>query len=212
MARTIGSNGSKTAVAIHQAGIALIYRHGYEAMSLRALAAEVGMQPGSLYKYFESKEALLYQIMTAHMDALLAEVETALAGVERPIDRLRVFSVFHLQYHRARHKELHIANAELRCLGPGPRARIVDLRRRYERILQDILSAGVAEGTIRVKDVRIATFAIIAMLTGIGAWFRPGGRLPMEEIVDIHLELLMGGMHGLQAAEAPADRLREAVA
>ncbi|HKP79956.1 MAG TPA: hypothetical protein VJU34_12610, partial [Phenylobacterium sp.] len=105
-----------------------------------------------------------------------------------------------------------IANAELRCLGPGPRARIVDLRRRYERILQDILSAGVAEGTIRVKDVRIATFAIIAMLTGIGAWFRPGGRLPMEEIVDIHLELLMGGMHGLQAAEAPADRLREAVA
>ena len=44
MARTVGSNGPKTMEAIRKAGLRLIYSQGYEAMSLRRLASEVGIQ------------------------------------------------------------------------------------------------------------------------------------------------------------------------
>ncbi|HKU04506.1 MAG TPA: TetR/AcrR family transcriptional regulator, partial [Bradyrhizobium sp.] len=40
MARTVGSYGPKTMEAIRKAGLRLIFEHGYEAMSLRQLAAE----------------------------------------------------------------------------------------------------------------------------------------------------------------------------
>jgi AcrR family transcriptional regulator len=163
-------------------------------MSLRELAGEVGMQPGSLYKYFKNKEGLLFDIMKAHMDELLEQMEDALAEVVGAEARLLAFAAFHLRYHRTRHKELHIANAELRSLGPEARAEIVALRKRYEQILQDILQSGVQEQVFSLRDIRITAFAILAMLTGIGAWYDPQGRVPLEEIVQIHLELMTDGV------------------
>ena len=52
MARTAGSDGEKTEVAIRDAAVDLIARHGYEAVSMRQLAAEVGVQAAALYRYF----------------------------------------------------------------------------------------------------------------------------------------------------------------
>src|SRR5258707_613564 len=46
MARTIGSYGPKTMEAIRKAGLRLIFEHGYSAMSLRQLAAAVGIPAG----------------------------------------------------------------------------------------------------------------------------------------------------------------------
>ena len=194
MVRRAGSNGVKTAAIVRDAGIRLIYQHGYEAMSLRELASEVGVQPGSLYKYFTNKEGLLFDIMKAHMDELLEQIQETLAPVAGPRERLLAFATFHLRYHRDRLRQLHIVNAELRCLGREPRAEIVAMRRIYEEILQDILADGSGAGVFNLKDIRISSFAIIAMLTGIGAWYRPDGRLELEEIVEIHLGLMMDGV------------------
>ena len=44
MARTTGSDGEKTEAAVREAAVSLIARFGYEAMSMRQLAAEVGVQ------------------------------------------------------------------------------------------------------------------------------------------------------------------------
>ena len=61
-------------------------------------------------------------------------------------------------------------------------ARIEALRRTYEDGLESILRDGVAAGVFAVADTKIATLAIIAMLTGVNTWFREGGRLSLEEI------------------------------
>ena len=63
MARTIGSYGPKTLEAIRKAGLRLIFEHGYEAMSLRQLAAEVGIQAGSLYNHIATKQELLFVLI-----------------------------------------------------------------------------------------------------------------------------------------------------
>ena len=44
MARTAGSDGERTQAAIREAATALIARHGYEAVSMRQLATQVGVQ------------------------------------------------------------------------------------------------------------------------------------------------------------------------
>jgi AcrR family transcriptional regulator len=210
--RTIGSSGAKTAATIREAGIRLIYQHGYEAMSLRELAAEVGVQAGSLYKYFKNKEGLLHDLMTAHMDDLLSHLRVALTDVTGARQRLLAFASFHLEYHRTRHMELHIVNAELRCLSPVPRLQIVGMRRQYEDILADILEQGVAEREFTLRDVRITTYAILAMLTGIGAWYRPGGRVGLDEIIEIHTGLILGGIESAEPVGARAPPSRETVA
>jgi AcrR family transcriptional regulator len=74
--------------AILEAANQLLARHGFETMSMDDLAATVGIAKGSLYKHFESKEALAAAAMTR----LLRQIGAHLAGQAAdtpPIDRLR---------------------------------------------------------------------------------------------------------------------------
>lgn len=194
MARTAGSNGEKTAALVREAGIRLIWEHGFEAMSLRRLAAEVGIQPGSLYNHFETKQALLFDIVRDHMETLLAACDAALAGHDEPRARLIAFAGFHLRYHMTRRMLVYIANSELRSLESANRAAIVALRKRYEQKLTDILVAGANRGLFRVADPRVTTFALIWMLTGICEWYQPGGRMNEDELVALHVDMVLGAV------------------
>ncbi|NLH79349.1 MAG: TetR/AcrR family transcriptional regulator [Phyllobacteriaceae bacterium] len=191
MARTLGSVGEKTFEAIRAAGTRLIWRHGFEAMSLRRLAAEVGVQPGSLYNHFETKQALLFDIVRSHMETLTTRLDEALVGHVAPRDRLIAFAAFHSSYHMTRRMQVYVANSELRSLDPENRAAVVDLRRAYERRLEEILRAGRDAGLFRVDDLKITTFALISMMTGICEWYRPEGRLSEAELVRLHVDMVL---------------------
>ena len=79
---------------------------------------------------------------------------------------------------------------ELRNLGPANFAEIEALRRDYENRLEDILRAGQAAGIFSAPDTKIATLAIIAMLTGVNTWYREGGRLSREMVGDIYWDMV----------------------
>jgi AcrR family transcriptional regulator len=194
MARTIGSYGPKTMEAIRKAGLRLIFEHGYEAMSLRQLAAEVGIQAGSLYNHISTKQELLFALVQDHMNTLLRQLEAALEGKEHPVDQLRAFVAFHVAYHMTKKREVFIANSELRSLDPKNYDAIVALRGAYEQRLAQILAEGVSEGVFEVADIQVATFAIISLLTGLCTWYRPGGRLTREAIVAAHEKLVLSGV------------------
>ena len=203
MARTIGSYGPKTMEAIRKAGLRLIFEHGYEAMSLRQLAAEVGIQAGSLYNHISTKQELLFALVQDHMNTLLRQLDVALEGKEQPADRLRAFVAFHVAYHMTKKREVFIANSELRSLDPKNYDAIVALRGAYEQRLARILAEGVSEGVFEVPDIQVATFAILSLLTGLCSWYRPGGRLTREAIVAAHEKLVLTGVTS-QASAAPS--------
>jgi len=194
MSRTIGSYGPKTLEAIRKAGLRLIFEHGYEAMSLRQLAAEVGIQVGSLYNHISTKQELLFDLVQDHINELLRQLDRALQGKDAPVERLRAFVAFHVSYHMTRKREVYIANSELRSLDPGNYDTVVALRSAYERRLSEILSQGVASGVFEVVDVQVATFAILSLLTGLCNWYRPGGRLTKEAIIAAHEKLVLSGV------------------
>lgn len=194
MARTIGSYGPKTLEAIRRAGLRLIFEHGYEAMSLRQLAAEVGIQSGSLYNHIATKQELLFDLVREHINELLRQLDRALQGKEQPIEKLRAFVAFHVTYHMTKKREVFIANSELRSLEPKNYDAIVALRGAYEQRLAQILGEGVSDGSFEVADIQVTTFAILALLTGICTWYRPGGRLTKEAIVAAHEKLVLSGV------------------
>lgn len=74
--------------AILDAANALLARHGYEAMVLDDVAAEVGIAKGSVYKHFPSKEALAAAAMTRLLERLLVQVQ-ALPAQATPLDQLK---------------------------------------------------------------------------------------------------------------------------
>ncbi|GIQ73138.1 TetR/AcrR family transcriptional regulator [Bradyrhizobium sp. RD5-C2] len=194
MARTIGSHGPTTLEAIRKAGVRLIFERGYEAMSLRQLAAEVGIQAGSLYNHISTKQDLLFDLVQEHINDLLRELDLALEGKADPVEKLRAFVAFHVSYHMTRKREVFIANSELRSLEAKNYDIVVALRGAYEQRLAQILTDGVSEGVFEVGDIQVATFAIIALLTGLCTWYRPGGRLTRDAIIAAHEKLVLSGV------------------
>ena len=215
MARTIGSHGPTTLEAIRKAGVRLIFEHGYEAMSLRQLAAEVGIQAGSLYNHISTKQDLLFDLVQDHINDLLRELDLALEGKADPVEKLRAFVAFHVTYHMTRKREVFIANSELRSLDAKNYDAVVALRGAYEQRLAQILTDGASDGVFEVVDIQVATFAILALLTGLCTWYRPGGRLTRDAIIAAHEKLVLSGVAPQAAigqASHGSDSQRAAVA
>ena len=179
MARTAGSHSDITGPRVRAAALRLFARDGYAAVSMRAIAGEVGVQAGALYNYTPDKQSLLFDLMRAHMTELLEQMPD---GSGPPMARLQAFVDFHIRFHADRPDEVFIAYMELRNLSPENFAEIEVLRRRYEDQLEAILKEGMVQGVINVADTKIVTLALIAMLTGVNTWFRVGGRLSLVEV------------------------------
>ncbi|EPY02785.1 TetR/AcrR family transcriptional regulator [Magnetospirillum fulvum] len=177
--------------AISQAGLRLIYEKGYEAMSLRHLATEVGLQVGSLYNHISTKQDLLFGLLRKHMEDLLSSLDEALAPAGDAHQKLQTFAAFHVSYHIARKREVFICYSELRSLDPENYDIIVAMRRAYEQRLITILEDGLAEGRFSVADPQVAAYGILAMLTGVCTWFRPDGRLGADDVVTLYTGMVL---------------------
>jgi AcrR family transcriptional regulator len=164
------------------------------------LSQAVGVQSAAVYRYFASKQDMLRDLMVQHMSHLLESWEKVRPASSDPLQQLVGFVRFHVEYHMDRRDEVFLSYMELRSLEPESYRVIVDLRRRYELILRDILDRGVKAGQFHVADVKVATMAIIAMLTGINVWYRARGRLSRRRIVEIYTRLVLDSVEADQSA------------
>lgn len=196
MARTIGSHSDITGPRVREAALALFARHGYAAVSMRQIAAEVGVQAGALYNYTPDKQSLLADLMIAHMDELLAAHAEAApdlaadaakgATVASPRAALEHFTRFHIRFNAVRADAVFISYMELRNLTEENFKAVEALRQTYETRLETILRAGVAAGEFDIPDPKITALALIAMLTGVNTWYREAGRLSLAQVEEIY--------------------------
>lgn len=191
MARKPGSRADITGPRLRAEASRLFARDGYAAVSMRQIAAEVGVQAGALYLYTADKQSLLFDLMREHMDELLAAWANSRPPDDNAPARLEHFARFHIRHHAARADAVFIAYMELRNLTPENFAVIEGLRKRYEGQLEAILRAGQDEGSLRVPDTKLAAMALIAMLTGVNTWFREGGRLSRAHVEDIYVDMVL---------------------
>jgi AcrR family transcriptional regulator len=209
MARKTGSHADITGPKVREAALRLFAREGYAAVSMRRIAAEVGVQAGALYLYTTDKQSLLCDLMRTHLEELLA-AWAAEAPSGPPPARLAAFARFHVTWHLARPEAVFTAYMELRSLTPENFAAIEVLRRAYEDALVAILRDGVERGDFSVADVRLAGRALIAMLTGVTTWYRPDGPLGPAAVAEAYADMACravaapGGLAGGAAAARAA--------
>lgn len=193
MARKPGSKAEITGPRMREAALRLFARYGYAAVSMRQIAAEVGVQAGALYLYTPDKQTLLFDLMRSHMEELLA-AQAAQDQPAGPVAALEAFTRFHIHFHAARSDAVFVSYMELRNLEPDNFARLEALRRTYENRLEAILQAGQRAGHFTVPDTKLAALALIAMLTGVNTWYREGGRLSLATVESHYWDMVRKAM------------------
>ncbi|UXX82880.1 TetR/AcrR family transcriptional regulator [Roseovarius pelagicus] len=189
MARTQGSHSGTTRPRVRAAALRLFAQHGYAAVSMRKIAAEVGVQAGALYNYTPDKQSLLFDLMQSHMYELLG-AWADVPGRCTPLEALEAFTRFHIRFHSRRPDDVFVSYMELRNLEPGNFGVIEALRRDYEEQLETIIRDGIASGDFVAAEPKVAAMAVIAMLNGVNTWFREAGRLSLEDVEALYWEMV----------------------
>ena len=185
------------------AAVQLFAEYGYHAAPLRDIARIAGIQAASIYYHYTSKQALLVEIMETYMQRLNANLERILREQNEPQQRLRAAIANHIRLHTSYKSEFFIIDTEIRALEGESRTRIISLRDRYEYLLQELLCDGMERGVFRQSDVKVSSYAIIAMCTEVATWFRPNGRLSVQQVIDIYTQMIT---HGMLVAPGTAEK------
>jgi len=166
--------------------------HGFEATGIRQIAEEAGISVATLYHYMVTKEDLLEELMRLSMRHLLEPARAVVDQVSDPMDRISRLVELHVRKHAQENMLSIVADSEMRSLSPPVRREIVALRDVYQRIWEDAIQAGVDREIFAVLDVKLASYALIEMCTGVAHWYSSEGRLSLDEIVKSFVDMARG--------------------
>lgn len=192
-------DGRKTAQLVREKAAEFFYAKGYDATTLREIAAASGVKVGSLYNHISSKEDLLHQVMGGIIDDLMELLQVALETPGDVVDVLAGVIDCHVRFHAMRAQEAFIGNTSLRSLPEQLRQVIVDKRNAYERIIEGLIVQAGEEDLAEVLDPRLQTYTLVALGTNVASWYRPEGRMSLDEVVDSYTII---GLRQLGVADA----------
>jgi AcrR family transcriptional regulator len=162
----------------------LFTERGYEAASIRDLAAELAIRPSSLYHHFPGKQDILFTICLRMQRDFNAEVMPTLWSSGTPEEAIRSTIRQHILFSQRRKGEVLVNIRERRSLPPLLRARVNALRRAYRDAVADVIEEGRRQGLFHLTQARLAAMAILDMANGQALWFRPRDRKDLERLAN----------------------------
>jgi AcrR family transcriptional regulator len=175
-------------VAIMRAAVTVMGEVGYEAASVRDMAARAGVSVAALYYHFPSKQDLLREFLEEAWEVSLARIERRLRAVgDDPFARLdevvgtMVAGQIHDDYAKL------ASNVALRDHNrlPPPDRKLIERRRQQVReIVHRVVDEGVASGAFTIDEPGVGVDAILALTNWLAKSLSADGR-PKAEVIDI---------------------------
>lgn len=200
---------------ILKASAKIFAEKGFHRTSIRDIARAAGMSLAGLYYYFRTKEELLYLIQEQCFLNLLRRWEETTKFESDVRARIRIFAENHLGFFLHNMNEMKVMAHEDESLTGEFREKIIDLKRRYVKILTDLVAELQSRDGVKGVDLRVAALSLFGMMNWIYTWHRPGRDLPLPELLDQMLRIYFFGLlKGGQVEEpwlipSPGDKGKE---
>lgn len=184
-------NRLKREAVVRESG-RIFSRRGYHNVSLDDVARALKVSKGTLYNYTKDKEEILFQCHKMALDIgekAFDMVEPGMSGRKKLITTLRYYIAM-------LHDELGSCGVitEIDALKPAHRQEIVNRRDDHERRFIAMLDEGIADGSLRNIDCKLAVYTFMGAVNTIPRWYSPKGRLTNHKIADIMVDLLLNGL------------------
>jgi AcrR family transcriptional regulator len=199
-------HSGNTGDAILEAAVELFARLGYHATSMRDIAAAVDVRAAGIYHWYESKETILIKLQDAFIADLTTEVLAAIERHRRPEARMAAAVREHVVFHGLNTQSAFVTDSEIRALSPRNRAALIAKRDEYQDLFVGLIENGVQAGVFTISEVRIAAYAILLECTGVALWFDPAGPRTLDEVAEVHIELVLGSLGASRRTIAAAIR------
>jgi AcrR family transcriptional regulator len=167
---------------ILEEAVKLFYERGFTGTTLDDIAAELGVTKPFIYTHFRSKTDLLAALCKPTIELSLEAVTQAAKSPGSPAARLHAAIADFTQVVLSRQANIAIYFREEKNLPPDALAEINALRKKFDRVLSNLLTEGVTAGEFDIGDVNLAALALGGMISWAYTWHRPEGRLALEDM------------------------------
>ena len=164
----------------------LFGKKGYQNTTVKDIATAYGCEPANIYNFFPSKEAILFEILSDEMDAIVGPIrfiETDEKG--DPVDQLKAIFESHGQVTLGKMRTSRVLfDASLRSLINKHQRSIIEKRDEYDKLLRIVIKRGIDSGVFEQTEEKLASFAIASIIARARVWYRPNGPMNVREIID----------------------------
>lgn len=193
--RRARSNPRRRAEEIIEAAAQVFAERGFHGATTQDIADVLGIRQASLYYYFSSKEVALELVCARGVEGFLEAAAVIAAGPELATEKLRRLILAHLSPLLDRPDFVRVFHNERKHLPSVSRRRIGQTVRAYERVIEEVLKAGIRSGEFRADlNPRLVTFGILGMVKSVAGWFEKEANAKIGRIVEEFFAVLVGGI------------------
>lgn len=159
---------------------------GFANATVRDIGEEAGILSGSLYHHFESKDAILEDLLRGIFDEMEQGYADVMAKAASPDETIRSLVVTGYGFLESLSDEIQVLNNDLAYISRLPRLAFVEERtKKIERMWVETLARGAADGTFRTDlDAELAYRIMMGSLVAAVRWFIPGGPVSARQLGD----------------------------
>jgi TetR/AcrR family transcriptional regulator, cholesterol catabolism regulator len=187
-------NQKETQKKLTKAAIEFFATKGYKGTTIRDIAKATGMTVSTTYYHFGSKNGLLLAII----NQLAAELQTELEGVCKldlePLERLKKLVATHLERVARNGNNAAILFYDEDDLTPPTNKIVKKVQLKFLNVYRRELENLRAAGYLRSSNTTVIAFHIIALVEWHIRWYKPKGRLSLEEVKKEALDFILGGI------------------
>lgn len=193
--------------AVLRTAVQLFLEQGYHRVTLNEVAERLNITKPALYNYFRGKDEILFECWSMGAELVESVIVEINAGGGSGLARLRRLVHAYAEL-MATDFGASLVRFDLRDLA-DQNARVAGAaKKRIDATFRSYIAAGIADGSIKRRDPKLAAFAIAGSLNWIGHWYRRDGGMSPSEIADEFTNLLTEGL----AASAGGQRITKKIA
>ncbi len=180
--------------SILESAAQVIRQKGFHGASMADIAEAVPLKKASLYHHFSSKQEILLELL----DRALIMVTNRMAvvmGENMPADEKLLHAMRSYLHTLSEQGDLvSVLLLEHRSLDNEYISRHLPNRDRFESMWRVLIQQGVDEGIFECADVAMTVRGLMGVMNWTITWYRPGGKLNIDDISDQFANLFMNGL------------------
>lgn len=171
-------------------------RRGYAATSIGDIAEACNCSKSRLYHYFASKEAILSEMLTSHVDGLLTQCRHTLYGFSDPEERFRQLTRLLLDVYAVSRDRHVVLLTCLEFLDADKHKSLIAKQRELLAYVRDILLQMRPDLAQDSDLAPVDAMLFFGMINWTYTWYRADGRLSPQELADRVVSLFVNGYAG----------------
>ncbi|MGD9917833.1 MAG: TetR/AcrR family transcriptional regulator [Paenirhodobacter sp.] len=195
MARTRATDFEDKRRGILEHAAAVFAEQGMEKASMAQIAAHGQVSKALLYHYYPSKDALIFAIITTHLEELDAAIAAAEEPALPPQARLRRLVGAVLENYRGADNEHKVQLNATSALSDEEKAAILAIEKRIVKRFAVVLREINPELDNPERPLLTpVTMSLFGMMNWVYMWFREGGRITRDDYADVATTLILEGI------------------